>query len=350
MTPQPARLVPATPAGVRPAAVLAMRPAVASALLDAEARRRLLDLVDVELDVVLDDFTTPTARTALAAAEVLITGWGCPPIDEAALRAAPRLRAVVHTAGSVKPHITEACWRRGIEVTSAASANAVPVAEYTLAAILFANKRVLFARDEYRAAHGREDDWHARLAAAGNYRRRIGIIGASRVGRRVLELLSPFDLDVLLSDPHVDPAEAVRLGARLAPLPELFARCDVVSVHAPQVPSTEGMVSRALLAAMPDGATLINTARGALIDQQALQEELVSGRINAVLDVTTPEVLPASSPLYTLPNVLLTPHIAGSMGGELARMAAFALDELQRWTQGVPFLDPILPEAWDRTA
>jgi phosphoglycerate dehydrogenase-like enzyme len=327
-----------------------MRPEVAAAILDSEARRRLLDLVDVDLDLVLDDLGTPAARAALARAEVLITGWGCPPIDEAVLRAAPRLRAVVHTAGSVKQHVTEACWRRGLRVTSAAGANAVPVAEYTLAAILFANKRVLSARDEYRAARGRGVDWHARLAAAGNYRRRIGIIGASRIGRRVIELLRPFDLQVLLSDPHVDPVEAARLGARLTPLPELFAGCDVVSVHAPLLPSTEGMVSRSMLAAMPDGATLINTARGALVDQQALQEELACGRIHAVLDVTTPEVLPASSPLYALPNVLLTPHIAGSMGGELGRMASFALDELERWTKGAPFLDPILPDAWDRTA
>jgi phosphoglycerate dehydrogenase-like enzyme len=327
-----------------------MRPEVAAALFDTEARQRLLDLVDLDLDLVLDDFTTRPARAALASAEVLITGWGCPPINEAALRIATRLRAVVHTAGSVKPHVTEACWRRGIQVTSAASANAIPVAEYTLAAIIFANKRVLAARNAYRAAHGLEVDWQAWLADGGNYRRRIGIIGASRVGRRVLDLLRPFDLEVVLSDPHVDAAEAAQLGARLGALPELFATCDVISVHAPQLPSTEGMISRALLASMPDGATLINTARGALIDQQALEEELLSGRISAVLDVTTPEVLPASSPLYALPNVLLTPHIAGSMGGELARMAAFALDELQRWTKGEPFLDPILPEAWDRTA
>ncbi|WP_377273952.1 hydroxyacid dehydrogenase [Peterkaempfera sp. SMS 1(5)a] len=327
-----------------------MRPAIASAIFDADARRRLLDLVDIDLDLVLDDLSTAQARATLARADVLITGWDCPPLDEEVLRAAPRLRAVVHTAGTVKHHVTEACWRRGIQVTSAAAANAVPVAEYTLAAILFANKRVLAARDAYRSHRDRATDWHARLATAGNYRRRIGIIGASRIGRRVMELLRPFDLEVLLSDPYVEPDEAAGLGARLSPLPELFAGSDVVSVHAPWLPGTEGLVSRSLLAAMPDGATLINTARGALVDQQALEEELVSGRIDAVLDVTSPEVLPASSVLYTLPNVLLTPHMAGSMGGELRRMGDFALDELERWTRGVPFLDPIRPEAWDRTA
>ncbi|MFC1435045.1 hydroxyacid dehydrogenase [Streptacidiphilus sp. N1-3] len=327
-----------------------MRPAVAAAIFDAESRRRLTDLVDTDPGLVLEDLSGPAARAALAEAEVLVTGWGCPPLDEQVLRTAPRLRAVVHTAGSVKGHVTEACWQRGIQVTSAAAANAVPVAEFTLAAILFANKQVLRARDGYRRVRDGSTDWHVRLAEAGNYRRRVGIVGASRIGRRVIELLRPFDLEVLVSDPFLDPDEAAALGVRPVPLPELFRSSDVVSVHAPWLPSTEGLVSRALLAAMPDGATLINTARGALVDQQALERELVSGRIGAVLDVTSPEVLPTGSSLYDLPNVLLTPHIAGSMGNELRRMADFALDELERWTGGIPFLDPVRPDAWDRIA
>ena len=341
---------PAPRPGGRPRAVLAMRPAVAASIFDAGSRLRLADLVDLDPSPALDDLGTPAARAALAGAEVLVTGWGCPPLDEDVLRAAPLLRAVVHTAGSVKGHVTEACWRRGIQVTSAAAANAVPVAEFTLAAILFANKRVLPARDGYRRIRDGSTDWHARLAGAGNYRRRAGILGASRIGRRVIALLQPFDLEVLVSDPFLDPDEAASLGARLVPLPELFRSSDVVSVHAPWLRSTEGLVSRELLASMPDGATLVNTARGALVDQPALERELVSGRLDAVLDVTTPEVLPAGSPLYDLPNVLLTPHIAGSMGNELRRMADFALDELQRWTEGIPFLDPILHDSWDRIA
>ena len=333
--------------GRRPAA-LAMSPETAAAVLGADARRRLLELVDVDPDLVLTDLGSGPARAALADAEVLITGWGCPPIDAGVLRSAPRLRAVVHTAGTVKQHVTEACWERGIQVASAAAANALPVAEYTVAAVLFANKRVLRARADY--ARDRGADWQAGLADVGNYRRRIGIVGASRTGRRVIELLQRFDLEIWVSDPYLEPEEAGRLGVRPAPLPELFAACDTVSVHAPLLPGTVGLVSAELLAALPDGATLINTARGDLIDQPALERELRSGRIDAVLDVTSPEPLPADSPLYTLPNVLLTPHIAGSMGNELRRLADFALDELERWTRDLPFLDPVRPSAWDRTA
>jgi phosphoglycerate dehydrogenase-like enzyme len=328
-----------------------MSPATAAAVLGTDARRRLLDLVDVDPDLVLTELRSGAARSALARAEVLVTGWGCPPIDAEALLAAPRLRAVVHTAGTVKHHVTEACWQRGIQVASAAAANAVPVAEYTMAAVLFAHKRVLRARDGYARTRGQDDaDWQAGLAGAGNYRRRVGIVGASRIGRRVIDLLHRFDLDLWVSDPYLEPDEAARLGVRPSSLPELFAACDTVSVHAPLLPETVGLVTAELLAAMPDGATLINTARGDLIDQAALERELRSGRIDAVLDVTSPEPLPADSPLYTLPNVLLTPHIAGSVGNELRRLADFALDELERWTQGVPFLDPVRPSAWDRTA
>lgn len=335
---------------VRRPAALAMHTEIASALFTGPARDRLLSLVDVDPALILEDLHSPAARAALSNAEVLITGWGCPAIDEAVLEGAPRLRAVVHTAGSVKQLVTEACWRRGIQVTSAAAANAVPVAEYTVAAIVFSNKRVLHVKAEYARLRDSDTDWHRKLADAGNYRRRVGIVGASRIGRRVIALLRGFDLEILLSDPYLDSDEAVRLGVRLTGLPELFAASDTVSIHAPLLPQTVGMVTRDLLAAMPDGATLINTARGDLIDQQALEAELVSGRISAVLDVTTPEVLPASSPLYSLPNVLLTPHIAGSMGNELGRMADFALNELERWTKDLPFADPVHPAVWDRSA
>ncbi|MFD5347983.1 hydroxyacid dehydrogenase, partial [Streptomyces anulatus] len=214
---------------------------------------------------------------------------------------------------------------------------------------LLAGKDVLPAARRYRelrAAH----DWRAELAGHGNYRRCVGIVGASRIGRRVIELLRPFDLDVLLFDPYVDAGTAARLGAEQVGLDELCARSRIVSVHAPELPATRHMIGAAQLAAMPDGATLINTSRGSLIDGDALLPELVSGRLNAVLDVTEPEVPPASSPLYDLPNVLLTPHVAGSLGDEIHRLADFALDEVARYASGLPFADPVTPEDLARMA
>ncbi|MGV9312199.1 hydroxyacid dehydrogenase [Streptomyces sp. NPDC003691] len=324
-----------------------MGPGVAGRLLSGHHRVRLGALARTDPDLVAHDLRTPSpaVRDALATAEVLLTCWGAPELDSGALASAPRLRAVVHAAGSVKGHITDACWERGIAVSSAASANALPVAEFTLAAILFAGKRVLPSARRYaelRAAH----DWGAELAGAGNHRRTVGIVGASRTGRRVVELLRPFDLDVLLYDPYT-PAPP---GAAAVDLDELCARSDVVSVHAPQLPATRHLLDARRLALLPDGATLINTSRGSLVEESALLRELVSGRLYAVLDVTEPEVPVPDSPLYSLPNVLLTPHLAGSLGTELYRMADLALDELERYATGLPFAEPVTRESLDRSA
>lgn len=330
----------------RPSALLAMSPGIADRLLTAGHRARLTGLVRTDLTVTAHQLTdpAPAVAAALADAELLLTSWGAPPLTAEVLAAAPRLRAVVHAAGTVKHHITDACWERGITVASAAAANAVPVAEYTLAAILFAGKNVLGSARRYRELRA-EHDWRAELDGAGNYRRTVGIVGASRIGRRVAELLRPFDLDVLLYDPYVDAEAAAALGAAAVPLDELCARSAIVSVHAPQLAATHHMIGAAQLAAMADGATLINTSRGSLVDERALLPELVSGRLHAVLDVTEPEIPPADSPLYDLPNVLLTPHVAGSLGNEIHRMADQALDEIERYTKGLPFADPVHPAA-----
>ncbi|MEV1176845.1 hydroxyacid dehydrogenase [Nonomuraea sp. NPDC049784] len=329
----------------RPKILLAMGRPVAKRLVTGEVRDRLLGIADVDPDLVAEDFTDPGVAEALAGAEVLYTSWWCPPITQEVLDRAPKLRAVVHAAGSVKHHITEACWERGILVSSAAAANAEPVAEYTLASILFANKRVLDISRLYREHRARLDlDSH--FPGFGNYRRTVGIVGASRVGRRLIELLRPFELDVLVADPYLTDD----LGVPRVELDELFERCDVISLHAPALPETRHLIDAGRLARMRDGATLINTARGALVDQEALIAELASGRLYGVIDVTEPDLLPADSPLYDLPNVLLTPHIAGSLGGELPRLAHLALDELARYAQGLPFLHGVEAEELARSA
>jgi phosphoglycerate dehydrogenase-like enzyme len=309
---------------------------------------RITRLADVDPALVVEDFADPAVADVLGEVEVIFTSWGCPKLDSAVLDAAPRLRAIVHAAGSVRHHVTEACWDRGIQVTSAAWANAVPVAEYTLAAILFSNKQVLRLSSEYRDKR-RGLDWLG-VDAVGNYRRTVGIVGASRIGRRVLTLLRPHDFEVLLYDPYVTGAEAAELGARAVPLDELCASSDVVTVHAPELPETHHLIDRGRLGLMRDGAVLINTARGSLVEQDALVEELSAGRLQAVIDVTTPNVLPADSPLYELPNVLLTPHVAGSLGGELHRLADAATDELARYVAGEPFAYPVLRAEFHRTA
>ncbi len=321
----------------RPRGLFAMGRRHRDALFPPAAIQRLTRHVDLDPQLVAEDFDR---MPDLASVELLITSWGCPPLDGDVLARMPALKAVVHAAGSVKHHVTEACWERGLRVSTAAAANAVPVAEYTVAAVLFANKRVLEISGLYRE-HRAALDWSAHFPGFGNYRRTVGVVGASLVGRRVLELLRPFDFDLLLADPTLDPASARAMGARLVELDELLAGSDVVSLHAPELPETYHLLDARRLSLLRDGATLVNTGRGSLIDSEALTAEAVSGRIHAVLDVTEPEVLPATSPLYSLPNVLLTPHIAGSLGNELLRITSSALDEVERYCGGREFAYPV---------
>jgi phosphoglycerate dehydrogenase-like enzyme len=334
---------------MRPTIVLAMAPALTVDLFDDALLARLERAAAVPDPVPLARFDDPRADGLLAQAEVLLTAWGCPLLGEDALARAPHLRAVVHAAGTVKQHVTPACFSRGLLVSSAAAANALPVAEFTLAAILFANKKIFRLRDRYREVRGFRF-WPSEFPGLGNYRKTVGIVGASHIGRRVLELLRPFDLDRLLFDPYVDEAGAVALGATKVDLDDLLARSDVVSLHAPSLPETRHLLDARRLALIRDGATLVNTARGALVDGAALERELVAGRIDAVIDTTEPEILPADSPLYTLPNVFLTPHVAGSLGLETRRMATLAVDEIERFARGEALRYAIRAQDLERVA
>ncbi|WP_231391763.1 hydroxyacid dehydrogenase [Arthrobacter sp. 35W] len=330
---------------------------VALAMPAATAERlfppSLLDTLETEANLLsrrpLEEFSSADALAVLAQADVLITGWGCAMIDGVVLDAAPRLRYILHSAGTVRNHVGEACWERGIQISTAADANAIPVAEYTVAMILLANKRVLqIARTMHalRTPVEPEDEF----PDLGNYRKRVGIIGASKIGRHVLRLLQPYDVEVVVSDPFLSEAEAESLGVKSVGLDELVASSDVVSLHAPSLPSTLNLVDARQIANLRPGATFINTARGELVDQDALLRRLETGDIYAVLDVTTPWVLPQDSGFYTNANVLLTPHMAGSFGTELARMADSTVAEAHRIARGEPLRFPLRARDLEFTA
>jgi phosphoglycerate dehydrogenase-like enzyme len=239
-------------------------------------------------------------------------------------------------------------WERGISVSSAATANAQPVAEYTLAMILLAGKRVFDAVDAFR--QGRSLGSWSPAQPFGNNGLAVGIVGASRTGRQVLDLLRPFDLEVLLHDPWVGADEARALGARAVTLDDLLGSSDVVSLHAPALPETYRMIGAAELDRMRDAATLINTGRGMLVDTEALTRHVLAGRLRAILDVTDPEPLPADHPLYEAPGALLTPHVAGSLGNELRRLGASAVAEVERLAKGLDLAHPVRADHLDRTA
>lgn len=281
---------------------------------------------------------------------ILISSWGCPRIDTKVLDNLPRLRLIAHLAGSVKGFIDESAWRRGIKITNAVSANAVPVAEYTLAAILFANKRVFQLNQAYLDKRENRAPWTREAPNVGNYQKTVGIVGASSVGRLVIEYLQKHDVKTLVYDPYITPLEARRFGAAKAGLAELLANSDVVSLHAPLLPETRNLIGARELALMKDHSTFINTARGRLVDHVALINELKTGRLFAILDTTEPEIPPSNSPLYSLPNVFLTPHIAGSLGTETQRLSDCIVDEIERFTRGMPLHNAVKREQLARLA
>jgi phosphoglycerate dehydrogenase-like enzyme len=302
----------------------------------------LRELVPWQSAVVLTDLASDAARAVLARTDVLITGWGIPPLTTADLAAAPSLRAVLHAGGQASSVLPAAAWDSGLLIGNAGAANAIPVAEYSAAMILLAGAAAFEAGEIYRLRRSRIDR-EAEFSDAGNYGCVVGIVGASRIGRLVIQLLRSRDVEVIVYDPYVAQAVIRDLGARPVDLYELMAASDVISLHPPLNDETHGLIGREYLASMKRGATIINTSRGAVIDQVALIGELKSGRIRAILDVTDPEVLEPENPLYDLPNVFLTPHIAGSKGRELRRIGLHVARELARVSLGEPLRFPEAP-------
>ncbi|GHC66353.1 2-hydroxyacid dehydrogenase [Streptomyces flavofungini] len=337
---------PGEPEPRRPVAALAMGADVVDRVLAPGLRQRLARSVELAPGALTGGLTGADARAVLARAEVLVTGWDCPRLTADVLAHAPRLRAVVHAAGSVKPVVTDALWDRGILVSSAADANAGPVVAYTLAAITFATKGALPAAARYA------ERWPPFTERTGADARTIGVIGASRIGRRVIAALNASDAGhrVLLTDPYVTPAEARTLGVDLVGLPELCRASSVVTLHAPQLPETRGLLSADMLDLIPDGGVVVNTARGSLLDTDALTRACAAGRLDAFLDVTDPEPLPPGHPLLALPNVLVTPHIAGAQGSEVRRLGEYAVAEVERYVRGDVLLGRLRREDLGRLA
>ena len=284
----------------------------------------------------------------LSDAEVLFSGWSAPLMDETFLRAAPKLRAVFYGAGSVRYFLTPAFWERNIVITSASSANAVPVAEYTVATVLLSLRD--FWNRSALAKDGKGWGDHTRTIS-GSFRATVGLLSFGAIARAVARLLKAFDVRVLVYCPYLQAAEASAEGVHRVGLEELFERSDVVSIHTPVLPETTGMVNARLVSSMKVGAALINTSRGVIINQPDLVTVLRRRPdLHAVLDVTDPEPPQAGDPLLDLPNVIVTSHIAGSHGRDCQRMGHYMVEELKNYLAGRPLRCQVTREALERMA
>ncbi len=267
-------------------------------------------------------------------AEYVFTTWGMPHFTCEEIRASlPCLKAVFYAAGSVQGFAREflAC---GIRVFSAWGANAVPVAEYTVAQIVLANKG-FFTVSNITSPASRAEAMARFGTYCGNYGCNIGIIGAGMIGKLVIRMLAAYHFHVKVFDPFLPAAAAEEMGVELCSLEEIFSTCQTVSNHLANNAQTVGILNYALFSRMGKNATFINTGRGA----QVVEEDLVRAlreepqRV-ALLDVTWPEPPQEGHPFYEMPNVILTPHIAGSAGDEVHRMSAFMSEEYRRLVGG----------------
>ena len=260
-------------------------------------------------------------------ADAALTGWGTRPPTPALLDQAPRLRVISHTAGSVR-WLPRCAFEKGLIVTTAQPAIARTVAEYCLLSALTLLRR----RSPSETLCGKT----------------VGLVGFGHIGRLFREMLRPFGGRVFVCDPSLSAQDAAHFKVEPGDLPTVLASSKVVSLHAPDIPATRGMIGARELALIPEGAVFLNSARGRLVDTGALTGALKTGRFDAALDVTAPEPLPPDHPLRGLSNVLLTPHTAGPTDDDLPEMTRLALADLARVLSGSPPLYPVSLETYDR--
>ena len=281
-------------------------------------------------------------RSQIVNVDVLLTTWHSPFLTREMLGERPRVKLIAHCGGEVKSRVAEEIFAF-VTVTNAADPMARGVAEMALALTLSLVRRIPEYATEMREGVIRTNEYVSEGETL--FGRRVGIVGFGRVGRAFAKLLTPFGIEILVSDPYAQRDEVAASGATLVQLDELARSCSVVVLCAALTPETRGMFDTRRLSLLRDGSYLINVARGGLINMEALLQELRTGRITAALDVTDPlEPLPADHELRNLPNVTLTPHIAAG-GIEMRReMGAVAVEEVVRFATGLPPLNRVTTE------
>jgi len=264
-------------------------------------------------------------------ADVIVTSWGSPQIDQKVLDLCPELKAVIHAAGSVKPIISDEFIKRKIRITNSAAAIGEGVAETALGFAISACKGFYQLNKD---TQNKLWDENIRTTVKDFYDIKVGVISGGFVGRHMVKLLKNFHVDILMYDPTLSAEEIAAIGAEKRELNELMQESDVVTVHAPSIPATDDMINKKNLSLMKNGAVLVNTSRGTIINEKDLICELKKGRIFACIDVTNPEPPAKDNELRDLDNVILTPHIAGTVSNGMKRIALHVCEELERLEKG----------------
>lgn len=296
-------------------------------------RERIASLTDL-YPVVLNEKNLKEHATALGDLEIIFATWGMPALSDEQFELLPNLKAVFYAAGNVKG-FARPLIERDILLVSAWAINAIPVAEMVLAQILLIGRGYFRAVGRYRENHHSEEA--KSFSRSGVNGETVGLIGMGKIGTLLTKLLQQFGFHVLAHDPFLTPERAMELGVEPVSLEELFKRSYVVSNHIPDLETTKGVLDGSLFKTMREGAAFINTGRGAQVVEADLIRVLGERPdLIALLDVTAPEPPVAESALWTLPNAIISPHIGGSVGDEVVRMADCIIDEFEAWERGDP--------------
>lgn len=310
----------------------------------SEERACIHDMIDI-VGLALEPEELAICGASFNEVDFLFTGWGAPKIEHV-LASVPNLKVIFFAGGTANHFLHPDIWERGIQLTSSYVANAVPVAEYSLASIILGLKQGWRTIMEVKVAH----HYRRPEVTTGAYKSTVGIISCGAIGRELLRLLKSFDLQVLIYDPFLSPGEIEDLGGKGAAMDQIFALSDVVSLHTPELKETRGMITAEHFRLMKPGATFLNTARGSIVRENELCEvAAVRPDLQFVLDVLHTEPPVNSSPLFSLPNVIVTPHIAGAMGSECRRMGRYMVEELERYLSGQPMKWVITPNLASRS-
>jgi phosphoglycerate dehydrogenase-like enzyme len=278
--------------------------------------------------------------------DACILSWGSPKLTAEVLARAGKLRFIGHAAGTLTPYVDAVVFRSDIKVVNANTALARSTAELAITLMLSGAWEVGNFRDRLRNGNwGNSGSGSTVMGLSGQT---VGIIGLGEISREVIRLLQGFNTRILLYSPYCSDEEAQTLGVTLCTLEDLLQRSRIVSLHDTLTTLTRGMIGREQLSLLPEGALLVNTARGPLIDEAALLEQLASGRISAALDVYHHEPLAAEDPLLKLPNVLCLPHIGAYSGYWKSQLAAMVIEDLVRFTRREPLLREVNEERFLR--
>ncbi len=321
---------------VRPRILILVRSIYKDYLLQESIVERLRRFADLEVVVDPAGLDRQSYARLYEGRDAVLTTWNTPLIDRQVVERMDRVRVISHAGGEVRPFIDPVLFELRPEITlcNASNVMARPVAEHTLCVALASLRDLSFFREWVKQPGNWWDKPDGRNTSL--LYKKVGVVGLGQIAREFIRLVRPFEVELWVHSRHLSLEDAAREGWRKSSLEEIFENCDVITLSAANTPENRHLVGRDLLRRIKPGAVFVNNARGAIVDEQALIEELATGRFKAALDVTDPEPPVDDSPFRFMDNVLLTPHIGGPTPDQRIWMMEEAVDNLKNFFAGQP--------------